>query len=398
VDYRYIDADNHFYEAPDAFSRHGTKQVKDFVQWYDQGKKKRLMFGGHRAPGTGNPTFNPVAKPGAFHETLKSLERGDLPTGPRYGDLAPLDLAYMYREQRLARMDEQHLERMFIYPTIGYSCEHLFAQDWDLLYDFFHAYNAWADEDWGFNFEDRIYTPAMIPMADVARSVDELEWAIERGARLISTTPGPWYGRSPADSYFDPFWTRVNAERLSMVFHAYGGVPAPYADFFADAWARPPVTDRTHSQMLMMSILPFHRPVMDSMMAMTLGGLFNRFANLKVASVEVGAAWVAYCLHELDHAGSNLVERRITTFDGELVGRPSELFKRHCYIAPFPEEDVEALGALIGVDRVLFGSDWPHPEGMAQPSQFRKYVANMSDEDQRLVMRDNALSLVQPVT
>lgn len=398
MDFSYVDADNHFYEAPDAFSRHGSKQVKDFVQWYEQGKKKRLMFGGQPAPGTANPTFNPVAKPGAFHETLKSLERLEIPTGPRYGELAPLDPAYMYRDQRLARMDEQNLERMFIYPTIGYSCEHLFAQDWDLLYDFFHAYNEWADEDWGFNFEDRIYTPAMIPMADVSRSLDELEWAIDRGARLITTTPGPWYGRSPADTYFDPFWSRVNAQRLSMVFHAYGGVPAAYADFYRAAWARPPVTDRTHSQMLMMSILPFHRPVMDSMMAMTLGGLFNRFPEVKVASVEVGAAWVGYCLHELDHAGSNLVERRITTFDGELVGRPSDVFRRHCYVAPFPEEDVAALAGLIGADRVLFGSDWPHPEGMAEPAQFRKYVATMTDDEQRLVMRDNALSLVEPET
>ena len=105
-------------------------------------------------------------------------------------------------------------------------------------------------------------------------------------------------------------------------------------------------------------------------MAMTLGGLFNRFPKLKVASIEVGAAWVGYCLHELDHAGSNLVERRVTTFDGELVGRPSDVFKQHCYVAPFPEEDVVDLAGLIGADRVLFGSDWPHPEGVARAWRF----------------------------
>jgi len=52
-----------------------------------------------------------------------------------------------------------------------------------------------------------------------------------------------------------------------------------------------------------------------------------------VASIEVGAGWVGYCMHELDHAGSNLVERRITTFDGELVGAPSEVFKKHCFMS-----------------------------------------------------------------
>jgi predicted TIM-barrel fold metal-dependent hydrolase len=135
---------------------------------------------------------------------------------------------------------------------------------------------------------------------------------------------------------------------------------------------------------------------MDSMMAMTLGGLFNRFPNLKVCSIEVGAAWVGYCLHELDHAGSNLVERRVTTFDGELVGRPSDVFKQHCYVAPFPEEDVVELAGLIGADRVLFGSDWPHPEGVAEPPLFHKFVEPMSEADQLLIMRDNALSILEP--
>jgi predicted TIM-barrel fold metal-dependent hydrolase len=135
---------------------------------------------------------------------------------------------------------------------------------------------------------------------------------------------------------------------------------------------------------------------MDSMMAMTLGGLFNRFPAVRVCSIEVGAAWVGYCLHELDHAGSNLVERRVTTFDGELVGRPSDVLRRHCYVAPFPEEDVAELTRLIGADRVLFGSDWPHPEGVAEPGQFRKFVAGLSQDEQRMIMRDNALSLVSP--
>jgi predicted TIM-barrel fold metal-dependent hydrolase len=253
-----------------------------------------------------------------------------------------------------------------------------------------------VNEDWGFNYENRIYAPPVIPMADVHRSLDELEWAIENGARLVTMTPGPWYGRSPADSYFDPFWTRVNEEKTTIIFHAYGGIPLAYSDFYRKEWSRPPVSNQMHTQMLMSSILPYHRPVMDSMMAMTLGGLFNRFPNVKVASIEVGAAWVGYCMHELDHAGSNLVERRVTTFDGELVGRPSDVFKQHCYVAPFPEEDVQALAGLIGSDRVLFGSDWPHPEGVAQPGDFHKFVVGMKEDEQKMVMRDNALSLVEP--
>jgi predicted TIM-barrel fold metal-dependent hydrolase len=65
-------------------------------------------------------------------------------------------------------------------------------------------------------------------------------------------------------------------------------------------------------------------------------------------------------------------------------------------VAPFPEEDVEHLVGLLGADRVLFGSDWPHPEGVAEPGDFRTFVAGLPDAEQRMIMRDNALSLVEP--
>ncbi len=93
-----------------------------------------------------------------------------------------------------------------------------------------------------------------------------------RGARLITMTPGPWYGRFPADSYFDPFWSRVNAQRLGAIFHAHGGIPAAYSQFYREAWSKPPVSNQTHSQMLRGALLPYHRPVMDSLMALVLEG------------------------------------------------------------------------------------------------------------------------------
>jgi branched-chain amino acid transport system substrate-binding protein len=62
-EYDYVDADNHFYEAPDAFYRRGTDRVKHFVQSHEQGRKKFLRFGGARAQGNAKPTFNPVASP-----------------------------------------------------------------------------------------------------------------------------------------------------------------------------------------------------------------------------------------------------------------------------------------------------------------------------------------------
>ena len=114
TDYRYVDADNHFYEAPDAFFRHGTERVKRFVQWVEQGKKRFLLFGGTYAPGNANPTFNPVAKPGAFHETLKSLEEGKPPEGPRYGELGASTLFSVTERSDYIVQLSDHVQRRAI--------------------------------------------------------------------------------------------------------------------------------------------------------------------------------------------------------------------------------------------------------------------------------------------
>jgi hypothetical protein len=312
-----------------------------------------------------NPTFNPVAKPGAFHETLKSLERGELPEGPRYGELAPLDRAFMYRDERIDYMDEQNLERMFIYPTIGLSCEHMFANDWDMLYDFFHAFNGWIDDDWGFNYQNRIYAPPVMPMADVHRSLDQLEWAIARGADrdddarpVVRTLAGRLVLRSVLAT--------DERRKVSVIFRAYGGTCRCMRELLRPRWARPPVTNQMHS-LDVDEARSCRITVGDGLDdGDDLGRVVQRFPNLKVASIEVGAAWVSTaCTSSIRGqqprgAACDHVRRRAGR---AAIGR----FKQHCYVARSRRRTSRAATA-VGADRVLFGSDWPHPEGVADPA------------------------------
>jgi predicted TIM-barrel fold metal-dependent hydrolase len=394
MDYQLCDADNHFYEAEDAFTRHASRKVRDHVQWRTEGKRRYLSFGDRMVGGTPNPTFNPIARPGAFHETLKELQEGKRPSGSRFGDLEPLSPAYRDKDVRLATMDAQGIGKAILFATLGLSVEHLLADDIDLLYQLYRAFNEWVDDDWGFHYHDRIYAPPFIPLAEVDRAVAELDWALDRGARVITLRPGPAYGRSPADPYLDPFWARVDEARVLVTFHAYGGQPEPYDTAFRQMWARPPVTNQAHATMLQYALNPLHRPVMDTMIALVLGNLFGRFPHVRVASIENGSGWVPFVLYSLDHAGTNLVERRVETFDGTLVGRPSDIFRQRIWVSPFPEEDIVGLADLIGVSQVLFGSDWPHPEGMARPAEYVKYLEGLDDGDVRRVMRDNTLALI----
>ena len=115
------------------------------------------------------------------------------------------------------------------------------------------------------------------------------------------------------------------------------------------------------------------------------------------ATIELGCAWVEYCLHVLDHAGLSIIDRNIEAFGQRVDERPSEVFRRHFWVSPFPEEDVEGLTRLIGSDRVLFGSDWPHAEGTEQPADYVRYIDKLDPGDVRLILRERGVSTETPV-
>jgi predicted TIM-barrel fold metal-dependent hydrolase len=70
------------------------------------------------------------------------------------------------------------------------------------------------------------------------------------------------------------------------------------------------------------------------------------------------------------------------------------VFKRNIYISPFWEEDLSALADLIGEEHVLFGSDYPHPEGLADPASYVQQLAGASEDRVRKIMGGNLAKLM----
>src|SRR5258706_153880 len=110
ADLAIFDADEHYYEAEDAFTRYADKRMTEqrFVRWMTEadGKRRRLYFGSKEANVIGNPTFTPVAVPGVYHETLKQLEVSKDRTAAAYGKLEPIRPAYRDKDARLQTMDQ----------------------------------------------------------------------------------------------------------------------------------------------------------------------------------------------------------------------------------------------------------------------------------------------------
>ena len=138
-------------------------------------------------------------------------------------NIEPIRPEYRDRDMRLKVMSEQGVARTLMFPTLAVTLEGYFADDIDLLYDAIHAFNRWLEDDWGFAYQDRIYSAGYICLMDVDRAIAELEWLLKAGARAITIRPGPPYGRSPGDPYFDPFWARVEEADVLVTYHAFDG-------------------------------------------------------------------------------------------------------------------------------------------------------------------------------
>jgi predicted TIM-barrel fold metal-dependent hydrolase len=121
---------------------------------------------------------------------------------------------------------------------------------------------------------------------------------------------------------------------------------------------------------------------------MTLSGLFKRFPNLRVASVENGAEFLPDLFRKLRSAA-----RKTPGFFQE---DPVEIFRRHVWINPFWEDDLASVVEWMGADRVLFGSDWPHIEGLPQPLDYLADAKVLDPDARRKVLYDNVTELTAP--
>jgi predicted TIM-barrel fold metal-dependent hydrolase len=383
IDFRFFDSDNHYYEAEDAFIRYADPRMASrCMQWATIAGRDRLMVAGRVQRFIANPTFDPVAKPGCL-DAYHRGETGITDVREAFGELEPISPAYRDREARLLKMDEQGIEGAFLFPTLGVGMEELLKHDIAALHHAFHAFNQWLDEDWGFSHRERLFAAPVIPLADPAEAVAELEWVLERDARAICLRMAPVLtadgNRSLGDPIFDPFWARINEAGVTVAFHTGD---SGYTSYTSD-WE--PVDAVRSFFFTPFRLLTIDRCVFDTFAALLCHGVFDRFANLRVLSVENGASWV-------DGLFANL-RKVCKTMAHEFAEDPIETFKRHVWVSPFQEDDIAGYIDLLGDDRIVLGSDFPHAEGLEQPSDFVRDLAGLESSSVRRVMRDNGLGL-----
>jgi predicted TIM-barrel fold metal-dependent hydrolase len=388
LDFPVFDADNHYYEAEDAFTRHIDPRIRRrAMQWVTIDGRRMLLVGGKLNRFIPNPTFDPVARPGCLDEYFRGRNPGARSIREIFGDLEPIRPAYRDRDARLALMDAQGLGACFLFPTLGVGMEESLHHDPEALVAAFRAFNRWLDEDWGFAHRERLFAAPYITLVDPRAAVEELEWALARDARVIVMRAAPVVAgaahHSPADARFDPFWARASEAGITVAYHSGD---SGYLRFH-EAWGLGGEFKSFDFNPLRVCMSA--QPVHDLLAALICGGVLDRHRNLRIATIETGSSWVPGLLKKLEKAYGQMPFA---------FGRdPVDAFKRHVWVAPYYEDPLEELRDEIGAEHMLFGSDFPHGEGLAEPVAFVNDLKGFAPADVRRVMHDNGAALAHRV-
>ncbi len=415
-----FDADNHMYETEESFTRHLPAPYKELVKYVQVGNRTKIVLDGRLSEYIPNPTFTVVAAPGAQEEEFKlknpnsarnlhgavehhhpdypPIEGKVPPIVPEYDDdrsrIKPIrgERAFHDPEPRLAMMDELGIDYSMMWPTLASLLEERLVHDPVATHVVVHALNEWMHEHWSFDYEGRIFATPVITLPIVDRALAELEWVLERGAKAILIRPAtvPDFGnrrRSFALPEFDPFWEAVQEADVLVGMHASDSGYQKYLNEWEGHGDREflPFDQGPNYAFRMIRSSP--SPVSDTVASIIGHELAHRFPDLRFAPVENGSEWVRPLLDRMGSA----YERKPEMFPED----PVAVFKRCIYVHPFHEEDPVELIDVVGADNVIFGSDYPHPEGMADPITFVDQLNGLDGETMAKVMGGNLARIMK---
>lgn len=391
---RIIDVDQHYYEPIDCCTRHLDPKFRDCALHVAPGENgiPEWRFGDRPLDIERTPRHVTIA-PGELERSLSARDAGRPYTPVLIDGTAP---EYTDRDVRLKRMDEWGIDAVVMFPSSGLGFDAQMTDRPDAACAAAAAFNRWIEEDWGFAYQDRIFSAAFLSLQSLPMALAELERVLRRGARVIQVRLGPVAGRSPAHPDFDPFWARVEEAGVPVALHI---TASGYEQAISKLWGEDPRNDHGERSGFQWYSVFATRPAMDTFAALVFHNLFGRFPRLRVLSVENGSHWIEMLLHEMD-AAHRFVAMSPTAkwIGGPITARPSELFKRHVWVAPFLDRGHEAkvtrLVELLGVDHVLFGSDWPHGEGRDTPRHFDEELSGVGEQDLQKILRSNTAGLL----
>jgi predicted TIM-barrel fold metal-dependent hydrolase len=383
--YPVFDADNHMYENRDALTKFVPKEYDGIIKYVDINNRTKVAFRDMISDFIPNPTFARVAPPGGPE------------ADPQHRRAIPSVDAFFDPEPRLALMRDMGIDKSMIWPTLATGVEERLADDPGAIQAVLHAFNRWMLEHWTFNYEDAMYATPMISLSVLDDAINELEFVAANGAKafLLHTAPVPtWRGRrSFALPEFDPFWEAVQESDILVGMHQTDTGYQRYTnewEGFGSREFRPfgkGIPGLNGSPAFLAMASP-KSAIVDGIASIIGHGLATRFPRLRFAPVEWGTEWVRPFVYRI----ADLYDRSPVIFDEDPIG----VWKRNIFVHAFHEPDPAGLVDLLGVDNVMFGSDFPHQEGLADPLGYSELVdSTLPPEDAAKVMGGNLARIMR---
>jgi predicted TIM-barrel fold metal-dependent hydrolase len=313
------------------------------------------------------------------HELARRAER----VQATYEELFPDAYAKGFSaEAQLADMDKEGIEVAFLYPSFGLFVLAFDGLDPQLSAAVARAYNNWLS-DFCRTEPHRLHGVAMLPLQDPELAAAEAaRCAEDLGFGAVFVRPNPVNGRNFDDPALDPLWETMSSLGMALGIHE-GGFPR-----------LPQVVNGRLADSEQRHICTHPMEQMIAAVSLIYGGVLERFPGLRVAFLEAGCGWVPFWLHRMDEHWDNSVRRDFGAARS-LTMPPSQYFHRQCYVSADPDEYM--LGEvieLIGDDRIVFSTDYPHPDSPwpQAVSSFLK-LSGVSSRSKRKILWDNAQAL-----
>lgn len=345
-DYRILDADRHVIEPMEMWAQYLPTELRQYAPYLVPAERV----------GSDEERVRLYGPKGLFPLAPVPMFQGQ-PLWNKLSDRARVELSWSGYERhrelgaamtgtgQLETMDQSQIDIATLYPTFAAYLLGIDSLDPKLGTAFARAYNDWL-RDYCSHDPKRLRGVGLMSAHEPAAMVDEVERIASFGWTAVIVRPNPVKGRLLSNPAYEPFWTTCEHLSIGVGIHegAHTYLPTTGADRFDSHFA---MHACSHPMEQMMALL-----------ALIEGGVLERHPNLRVALLESGCGWLPYWLHRLDTIEYANVSLEVAD---HVKRKPSEYFKRQCYIAIEPNEPyLPALIDIIGADNLLFGTDFPH--------------------------------------
>ena len=280
---------------------------------------------------------------------------------------------------RLAVMDQEKIDVVLLYPTIGIAWEGM-VRDPKLATAYSRAYNRWL-VDFCSTDKRRLVPIAHICLKDPEGAVAEVERARKDGCAGVYLSPDPASrdGMQFDDRRLAPFWAKVQDLDMPVAFHVVARTENTLPQWYEGN------DGPVGSVVFGFAFLALD--VMAAFTAMMTRGLFETYPRLKLAVLEAGSNWITAWLDRLDHKYEN------AGFRTPLKLKPSEYFYRQCLISAEPDESMTAqVVERLGADYFVWASDYPHLDASFEVLRdLRSHIGSLGAEAQRKILGENAV-------